>query len=90
VLQVGAWEARGRLPLGAEVTACLHGIQDRDAAACAAAGRQPEPEALLRLQYAMALIRLVNGISDSSQKGRLALSVAQLAHDAGLRPPNPP
>ena len=47
------------------------------------AQQQPE-EALLRLQYAMALLRLVNGISDSGQKGRLALSVAQLANDAGV------
>ena len=47
------------------------------------AQQQPE-EALLRLQYAMALLRLVNGISDPGQKGRLALSVAQLANDAGV------
>ncbi|CAL8462260.1 g1791 [Coccomyxa elongata] len=32
----------------------------------------------------MLVIRLVNGISDSSQKGRVAMSVANLAEDAGI------
>lgn len=41
------------------------------------------PAELLRLQYAMAIVRLVNGIADSTQKGRTALSVANLAEDAG-------
>lgn len=85
--QVKAWEARGRLPLGAEITACLHELHMRDQGygATAGASSQPaaEPESLLRLQYAMLVIRLVNGISDSSQKGRVALSVANLAEDAG-------
>ena len=90
---------RGRLPLGADITACLQAIRGRDtsttpvtATAAAVGGhcqpsahalQQAEPQSLLRLQYAMAIIRLVNGISDSSQKGRVAISVAQLADDAG-------
>ena len=41
------------------------------------------PAELLRLQYAMSIVRLVNGIADSAQKGRTALSVASLAEDAG-------
>lgn len=85
--QVKAWEARGRLPLGAEITACLHELHMRDQGygATVGASSQPtsEPESLLRLQYAMLVIRLVNGISDSSQKGRVAMSVANLAEDAG-------
>lgn len=40
-------------------------------------------ETQLRLQYAMTIVRLVNGISDSSQKGRVASSVANLASEAG-------
>ena len=101
------WDARGRLPLGADITACLQAIRDRDglttpatstAAAMGGAHEQPtahamqqaEPHGLLRLLYAMALIRLVNGISDSSQKGRVAVSVAQLAEDAGVLPAPPP
>lgn len=86
-LQVNAWEARGKLPLGAEITACLHELRMRDQGLSSTAGMadQPrsEPESLLRLQYAMLVIRLVNGISDSSQKGRVAMSVANLAEDAG-------
>lgn len=38
----------------------------------------------LRLQYSMALTRLVNGITDSTQRGRVASSVASLAAAASL------
>lgn len=40
-------------------------------------------ETLLRMQYAMAVIRVVNGIADSAQKGKVATSVASLASFAG-------
>lgn len=40
-------------------------------------------EMQLRLQYAMTIIRLVNGISDSAQKKKVAASVAALAASAG-------
>lgn len=43
----------------------------------------PLPDSQLQLQYAMALVRMVNGIADSSQKGRVAASVASLAAAAG-------
>lgn len=36
------------------------------------------------MQYSLAIVRLVNGVSDSSQKGRVAASVASLADQAGL------
>jgi hypothetical protein len=42
-----------------------------------------ELEMQLRLQYAMTVVRLVNGISDSSQKGKVATSVAVLATKSG-------
>ena len=42
-------------------------------------------ETQLRLQYSMTIVRLVNGVSDSSQKGRAAMSVANLAQDAGVK-----
>ena len=42
-----------------------------------------ELEMQLRLQYGMAIVRLVNGISDSSQKGKVANSVAVLATKSG-------
>ena len=40
-------------------------------------------EMLLRMQYAMAVIRVGNGIADSAQKGKVATSVASLASFAG-------
>lgn len=43
-----------------------------------------ELEMQLRLQYAMTIVRLVNGISDSSQKGKVATSVAVLATKSGM------
>ena len=41
-------------------------------------------EMQLRLEYSMTIVRLVNGISDSSQKGKTASSVAVLATKSGL------
>lgn len=84
---MNAWEARGRVPLGADITAHLQEVRLRDNATVDKGSSSPvatgEAEALLRLQYAMLVIRLVNGISDSAQKGRMAMSVAHLAEDAG-------
>ena len=100
-LQVAAWRARGRVPLGVDITACLVQTQLADAAAAApavahlggagcattaaaAAAAAAAAEPGLRLQYAMALVRMVNGIADSAQRGRMAASVASLATAAGL------
>ncbi|PRW60793.1 Las1 family [Chlorella sorokiniana] len=87
--RVAAWRARGRVPLGVDSTACLVEAQQRDAATSAAAAQQQQQaatasESELRLQYAMAVVRMVNGIADSSQRGRVAASVASLASAAGL------
>lgn len=38
---------------------------------------------VLRLEYSMAIVRMVNGISDKAQKGRMATSVAHNAAAAG-------
>ncbi len=91
--QVAAWRARGRVPLGVDSTACLVEAQQRDAAAASLPQQQqqaqqqqqtaPASESELRLQYAMAVVRMVNGIADSSQRGRVAASVASLASAAG-------
>lgn len=99
-LQVAAWRARGRVPLGADITACLVQAQLDDASlgdyggggwcpsdtsspgAAAAAAARAEPA--LRMQYSMAIVRMVNGIADSAQRGRVAASVASLAGAAGL------
>ena len=40
-------------------------------------------ENTLCMEYAMATVRLVNGIADSAQKGKVATSVASLASFAG-------
>ena len=40
-------------------------------------------ENTLRMEFAMAIVRLVNGIADSAQKGKVAVSVASLASFAG-------
>ncbi len=41
-------------------------------------------EYTLRIRYALPLIKLVNGVADSQQKGRAAASVAVLSEVAGL------
>ncbi|KAK9818152.1 hypothetical protein WJX72_007873 [[Myrmecia] bisecta] len=83
---VAAWRCRGRVPLGADLTAALIEIRLRDPAVVP--GRSlpshTSSEAVLQLQYAMVIIRLVNGIVDSAQKGKVAISVANLAAHAGL------
>ena len=48
------------------------------------ASSRPADDAALRLQYGMAIVRLVNGIADAAQKGRVAVSVASLAAQAGV------
>ena len=40
-----------------------------------------------RLQYSMAVVRMVNGISDKAQKGKTATSVSSNAAAAGNPPP---
>ena len=94
--QVSAWEARGKLPLGADMTAAIQRMRLRDAALTGASpslashsilqgqSMSAEQESMLRMQYALAIIRLVNGISDSAQKGTVAKSVAHLAETAGM------
>lgn len=75
--QVAIWRCRGRLPLSVDLTAALVEVQLRDSAYTAPeqpAGRSgPFPgasEAELRLLYSMAAIRVVNGVTDTSQKVR--------------------
>jgi hypothetical protein len=109
--QVEAWRARGRVPLGVDITASLLETALCDATfwAAAAGGGGSAPAAAgaaggtgggssssgggraaavsrqqLRMQYAAALVRMVNGIADSQQRARVAVSVAGLAEAAGL------
>lgn len=78
------------MPLGVDSTACFVEAQQRDRAVAGAnAAGMPLPpgvgasESELRLQYALAVVRMVNGIADSSQRGRVAASVASLSAAAG-------
>lgn len=39
---------------------------------------------MTRLEYSMAIVRMVNGISDKAQKGKTAVSVSHNAAAAGI------
>ncbi|KAK2077609.1 hypothetical protein QBZ16_004454 [Prototheca wickerhamii] len=75
--QVEAWRVRGRVPLAVDSTANLREAQLLDQQGTVS-------EQIVRSQYCLSLIRLVNGISDSSQRGKTASSVATLATAAGV------
>jgi hypothetical protein len=91
-VRVQAWRSRGRLPLGVDITERLLSMQLHDPSACAARGPpfssclSPLTDAALQAAYALTLVRFVNGISDASQKGRVAASVSHHASSAGLHP----
>ena len=74
---IAVWRARGRLPLSVDCTAQLLTVQRDDAAGAVDATS-------LRQQYALCIIRLVNGLVDSSQRSTHALSVASLASSLQL------
>lgn len=83
--KVAAWRCRGKLPLSVDAFACLVSVQLRDPCGLFsnhATGE--EDDAVLRMQYAMVIIRLVNGVADSGQKSRTANSVATITAAAGL------
>ena len=76
-LQVAVWRCRGRVPVAVEATAAL-------AEARAADTGTPPSDALARSAYALAIVRLVNGLVDPGQGGARAVSVAGLAARRGL------
>ena len=84
--RIRTWRLRGRVPLSADVTETLLSSQSRDAAISGAAAPAAVGTATLQAEYALAIVRFVNGISDASQKGRVAASVAKNAEAAGLHP----
>lgn len=89
--RVSAWRSRGGagaasgggLPLAVDATARLLEVAARDAEAHRRGGAH-RSEAELRDQYAMAIVRLVNGVADSGQRGSFASSVADVAARRGL------
>ena len=88
--RVVAWRRRGRLPLGVDVTSSLVSTCLRDPVAPRQHLRpqlgQASPEWSLQSEYSLTLIRFVNGVSDSTQKGKVATSVSKHAEFAGLHP----
>jgi predicted Rdx family selenoprotein len=82
--RVAAWQSRGGLPVAVEITAELISIQQRDP--YMNTGVSPSialPGEMLRMMYAMAIMRLVNGVVDQNARRNTA-SVANRAEDAGL------
>lgn len=91
VARVQCWRSRGRIPVAIDTTASLQATVLVDTSACAARSWPAPPagmpgEEALAHRYASAIMRFVNGISDSSQKGKVAASVAKHAQTAGLHP----
>ena len=95
---IDAWRLRGRVPMAVEATGTLkrlellddaedEGEKDTDTDKGKDTNKNKNKNAdvqSLRLQYSLAIVRFVNGVADAGQKGRVAASVASLAHQAGL------
>lgn len=83
--KIAAWRARGSLPVAVEVTGDLISIQMSDPFFSGSSSSKGSPitDEMLRLMYAMAIMRLVNGVVDQSKKQN-SMSVALRAEAAGL------
>eukprot|EP00124_Ichthyophonus_hoferi_P001625 Ihof_evm2s90 gene=Ihof_evmTU2s90 len=85
IQRVSAWKARGKVPVAVDSTATLVDVMIQD---CMLTGNESQSndsyDNILRLTYTMALIRFVNGIVDSLQKGTYARSVQSLANQLNL------
>lgn len=91
--RIEAWRRRGRLPLGVDITSSLVSTFLRDPVAPRphlrpqlATQASTSSQGSLQSEYALTLIRFVNGVSDSFQKGKVATSVSKHAEYAGLHP----
>ncbi|CAG9462407.1 unnamed protein product [Pedinophyceae sp. YPF-701] len=83
---VAAWRLKSRLAMAIDATAALVelGIRDRARDDGAHGGGAARDAHSLRLEYAMTIVRLVNGVADSQQRGKVAISVEGQAAAAGL------
>lgn len=72
------WINRGEIPSAVEMTAAFIEIIIRDEQTPNMSHKE------IRLMYAMAIIRFVNGLVDREQKGRFAKSINSLARSMGL------
>lgn len=77
---VSAWRIRRRVPVGVDATANLREVQLTDALK----DDERASDHMIRLQYSLSIVRFVNGVADSAQKGRVAASVASLAQNVGI------
>ncbi|KAK6350142.1 rRNA-processing protein las1 [Orbilia brochopaga] len=73
---IRAWSARGRLPHAIESTAHL--------TECFLHDTPRQSELMVRMGYATAICRFVNGLLDPAQKSRFAVSMYNLAQEQGL------
>ena len=90
IARVADWRRRGRVPHAVDCTASLLETRALDAGVpgnvTGASPRLSAPlsENMLRLAYAAALVRMVNGAVDPSQKGKYAAPVMTLAKRMGI------
>ncbi|KAF1797830.1 Las1-like-domain-containing protein [Mucor lusitanicus] len=77
--RVQTWNNRGEIPSSVDMTAAFIEIIIRDEQI-----GQHMSHKELRLMYAMAIIRFVNGLVDREQKGKFAKSINTLARMMGL------
>ena len=72
---IEAWKTRGKIPVAIEHTATFVSLILDDSL---------NDDDSLRVRYAMAVIRSVNALTDSAQKGSVAASVESLARNLGI------
>ena len=89
IARVADWRRRGRVPHAVDCTASLLETRALDAGVPGnvtggSGANAPLSENMLRLAYAAALVRMVNGAVDPSQKGKYAAPVMTLAKRMGI------
>ena len=90
IARVADWRRRGRVPHAVDCTASLLETRALDAGVpgnvtgVSPSLSAPLSENMLRLAYAAALVRMVNGAVDPSQKGKYAAPVMTLAKRMGI------
>ena len=83
--RVADWRRRGRVPHAVDCTASLLETRSLDPGVPGSNPSTPNvSENMLRLAYAAAIVRMVNGAVDPSQKGKYAAPVMTLAKRLGI------
>lgn len=77
VRRIELWHIRGRNPIAVESTATLLSALIHDIESTSASTE-------IRLSYAMALVRFINGMADQCQKASYALPIAYLVESLGI------